>query len=127
MARSGTRSRSNPNPSRSGGRVRIDIAAERHQSDVLIDLALEEDLGTWFVRMGMSRRIGPAIRRLGDMLSHSYVHVKSPSCRRFLGRFPWAIVGRRLTKTLQLKRFARYACSELSNPSSYACSYESSR
>jgi N-acyl-D-aspartate/D-glutamate deacylase len=68
------------------GRTLGDIAAERHTTpgDLLIDLAVEEDLGTWFIRSDIGHADPAAV---GDLLAHPYVHVGASDGGAHVGSF----------------------------------------
>src|SRR6185503_10046132 len=56
------------------GRTLADIAAERETTpaELLVDLAVEEELGTWFIRADIGHSDPEAV---GSLLAHPYVHV----------------------------------------------------
>ncbi len=68
------------------GRTLGDIAAERGTtaSELLIDLALEEDLGTWFVRAGVGHSNPEAV---GALLANPLVHVGASDGGAHVGSF----------------------------------------
>lgn len=68
------------------GRTLGDVAAERGTSaaELLIDLSVEEDLGTWFIRDGVGHRDPAAV---GAMLKHPYVHVGASDGGAHVGSF----------------------------------------
>jgi N-acyl-D-aspartate/D-glutamate deacylase len=68
------------------GRTLGEIAAERGTtaSELIIDLAVEEDLGTWFVRSDIGHRDPKAV---GDLLSHPHVHVGASDGGAHVGSF----------------------------------------
>jgi N-acyl-D-amino-acid deacylase len=68
------------------GRTLGEIANERKTSpaELLIDLAVEEDLGTWFMRADIGHRDPTAV---GDLLSHPYVHVGASDGGAHVGSF----------------------------------------
>ena len=91
------------------GRTLGEIAAERKTSpaELLIDLAVEEDLGTWFMRADIGHRDPTAV---GDLLSHPYVHVGASDGGAHVGSFATygdtgLLLGRfvRDTKSLRLE------------------------
>ena len=63
-----------------------DVAKERGQGvpDAMIDLALSEDLHTWFGRMHVGHRNDDAV---GQMLAHPYVHVGAGDGGAHIGAF----------------------------------------
>jgi N-acyl-D-aspartate/D-glutamate deacylase len=68
------------------GRNIDDIARERGTShgDTLVDLALDEDLGTWFIRASIGHDNSPVV---GDLLAHPYVHVGASDGGAHVGSF----------------------------------------
>ncbi len=68
------------------GRTLGDIAAERGTTpaEALIDLAVEEDLGTWFVRSNIGHSDAKAV---GDLLAHPYVHIGASDAGAHVGSF----------------------------------------
>ncbi len=68
------------------GRTLGEVAAERGTTpaDLLIDLSLEEDLGTWFVRADIGHRDPEAV---GALLRHPYVHVGASDGGAHVGSF----------------------------------------
>jgi N-acyl-D-amino-acid deacylase len=68
------------------GRTLGDIAAERgtSASELLVDLAIEEDLGTWFIRSEIGHADPQAV---GDLLAHPYVHVGASDGGAHVGSF----------------------------------------
>ncbi len=68
------------------GRTIEDIARERNTTagDAVVDLALDEDLGTWFIRASTGHNNSPAI---GDLLAHPYVHVGASDGGAHVGSF----------------------------------------
>ena len=68
------------------GRTLGDIAAERNTSasELLVDLAIEEDLGTWFIRSDIGHADAPAV---GELLAHPYVHVGASDGGAHVGSF----------------------------------------
>ena len=68
------------------GRTLGDIAAERHTtaSQLFLDLSVEEDLGTWFMRADIGHRDPQAV---GEMLSHPLVHVGASDGGAHVGSF----------------------------------------
>lgn len=68
------------------GRTLGDIAADRGTSpaELLIDLSVEEDLGTWFMRVGVGHHDPAAV---GSILRHPYVHVGASDGGAHVGSF----------------------------------------
>ncbi|MEZ5250150.1 MAG: amidohydrolase family protein [Ilumatobacteraceae bacterium] len=68
------------------GRSIDDIARERGGShgDTIVDLALDEDLGTWFIRANIGHDNSPVV---GDLLAHPYVHVGASDGGAHVGSF----------------------------------------
>jgi len=68
------------------GRTLGDIAADRGTTpaELLVDLAVEEDLGTWFVRADIGHKDPKAV---GEMLAHPYVHVGASDGGAHVGSF----------------------------------------
>jgi N-acyl-D-aspartate/D-glutamate deacylase len=68
------------------GRSLADVARERGQGvpDAMIDLALSEDLYTWFGRIHVGHRDDAAV---GQMLAHPYVHVGAGDGGAHIGAF----------------------------------------
>ena len=68
------------------GRTLGEIADERGGSpgDLLIDLAVEEDLGTWFMRPDIGHNDADAV---GGLLAHPYVHVGASDGGAHVGSF----------------------------------------
>ena len=68
------------------GRTLGDIAAERGTTpaELLIDLAVEEDLGTWFIRADIGHADPKAV---GALLAHPYVHVGASDGGAHVGSF----------------------------------------
>lgn len=68
------------------GRNIDDIARERGTThgDTLVDLALEEDLGTWFIRANIGHNNSPVV---GELLAHPYVHVGASDGGAHVGSF----------------------------------------
>ncbi len=68
------------------GRTLGDIAGERGTTpaELLIDLAVEEDLGTWFVRRDIGHKNPEAV---GEMLAHPYVHIGASDGGAHVGSF----------------------------------------
>jgi len=68
------------------GRTLADIAAERRTTPgrLLVDLAVQEDLGTWFVRADIGHRDPVAV---GAMLAHPQVHVGASDGGAHVGSF----------------------------------------
>lgn len=63
-----------------------DIARSRNAShgDTVVDLALDEDLGTWFIRESIGHDNSPVV---GDLLAHPYVHVGASDGGAHVGSF----------------------------------------
>jgi N-acyl-D-aspartate/D-glutamate deacylase len=68
------------------GRNIDDIARERGTShgDTVVDLALDEDLGTWFIRASIGHDNSPVV---GDLLAHPFVHVGASDGGAHVGSF----------------------------------------
>ena len=68
------------------GRNIDDIARERKAThgDTLVDLVLDEDLGTWFIRESIGHDNSPVV---GDLLAHPYVHVGASDGGAHVGSF----------------------------------------
>lgn len=68
------------------GRTLGDVATERNSTpaETLIDLAVEEDLGTWFVRADIGHVDAQAV---GELLAHPYVHVGASDAGAHVGSF----------------------------------------
>ncbi len=68
------------------GRNIDDIARERGTThgDTLVDLALDEDLGTWFIRANIGHSNSPVV---GDLLAHPFVHVGASDGGAHVGSF----------------------------------------
>jgi N-acyl-D-aspartate/D-glutamate deacylase len=68
------------------GRTLAEVAKERGQSvpDAMIDLALDEDLHTWFARLHVGHRVDAEV---GAMLAHPYVHVGAGDGGAHIGAF----------------------------------------
>lgn len=68
------------------GRSLGDIAAERGTTpaELLIDLSVEEDLGTWFIRSDIGHTNAKAV---GDLLAHPFVHVGASDGGAHVGSF----------------------------------------
>ncbi len=68
------------------GRTLGDIAAERGTTaaELMIDLAVEEDLGTWYMRADIGHRDPAAV---GAMLAHPLVHVGASDAGAHVGSF----------------------------------------
>lgn len=68
------------------GRTIDDIARERGAShgDTVVDLALDENLGTWFIRANIGHNNSPVV---GDLLAHPYVHVGASDGGAHVGSF----------------------------------------
>ncbi len=68
------------------GRSIDEIAAERGAShgDTVVDLALDEDLGTWFIRESIGHNNSPVV---GALLAHPLVHVGASDGGAHVGSF----------------------------------------
>jgi N-acyl-D-amino-acid deacylase len=68
------------------GRTIADISAERGctPGDAVVDLALEEDLGTWFIRASIGHDNSPVI---GELLADPLVHVGASDGGAHVGSF----------------------------------------
>jgi N-acyl-D-aspartate/D-glutamate deacylase len=68
------------------GRTLADIASERDTTpaEMLVDLAVEEDLGTWFIRANIGHNDASAV---GPLLAHPYVHVGASDGGAHVGSF----------------------------------------
>ncbi len=68
------------------GRTLGEIAKERGCSvpDAMLDLALSEDLQTWFARINVGHRQDAAV---GEMLAHPYVHIGAGDGGAHIGAF----------------------------------------
>jgi N-acyl-D-aspartate/D-glutamate deacylase len=68
------------------GRTLGDIGKDRGTSpaQTLVDLAVEEDLGTWFIRSNIGHTDPKAV---GEMLSHPYVHIGASDAGAHVGSF----------------------------------------
>jgi N-acyl-D-amino-acid deacylase len=68
------------------GRTVDDIARERGTShgDTVVDLALDEDLRTWFIRASIGHDNSPVV---GDLLAHPFVHVGASDGGAHVGSF----------------------------------------
>lgn len=68
------------------GRDIDDIARERNTTagDAVVDLALDEDLGTWFIRAAIGHDNSPVV---GELLAHPYVHVGASDGGAHVGSF----------------------------------------
>ncbi|MGB0113439.1 MAG: amidohydrolase family protein [Ilumatobacteraceae bacterium] len=68
------------------GRNIDDIARERNSThgDTLLDLVLDEDLGTWFIRASIGHDNSPVV---GDLLAHPHVHVGASDGGAHVGSF----------------------------------------
>ncbi|MGI9031750.1 MAG: N-acyl-D-amino-acid deacylase family protein [Ilumatobacteraceae bacterium] len=68
------------------GRTLGEIAAERGTTaaQLLIDLSIDEQLGTWFQRAGIGHSDGPAV---GGLLAHPLVHVGASDGGAHVGSF----------------------------------------
>ena len=68
------------------GRTIDDIARERGctHGDAVLDLALDEELGTWFIRASIGHSNSPVV---GDLLAHPYVHVGASDGGAHVGSF----------------------------------------
>jgi N-acyl-D-aspartate/D-glutamate deacylase len=68
------------------GRALGDIAAERGTTpaQALVDIALDEDLGTWFIRADVGHVDASAV---GAMLAHPHVHIGASDAGAHVGSF----------------------------------------
>jgi N-acyl-D-aspartate/D-glutamate deacylase len=68
------------------GRTIDDIAGERGCShgDAVVDLALDEDLGTWFIRASVGHDNSQVV---GELLAHPFVHVGASDGGAHVGSF----------------------------------------
>ena len=68
------------------GRNIDDIARERGctHGDAVVDLALDEELGTWFIRASIGHSNSPVV---GDLLAHPNVHVGASDGGAHVGSF----------------------------------------
>lgn len=68
------------------GRTLGDVAAELKTTpaELLIDLSVQEDLGTWFIRSDIGHKNPQAV---GEMLAHPYVHVGASDGGAHVGSF----------------------------------------
>lgn len=68
------------------GRSIEDIAAERGctAGEAVVDLALDEQLGTWFIRANVGHDNSPVV---GDLLAHPFVHVGASDGGAHVGSF----------------------------------------
>ena len=68
------------------GRNIDSIATERGVShgDAIVDLALDEDLGTWFIRESIGHNNSPVV---GELLAHPFVHVGASDGGAHVGSF----------------------------------------
>jgi N-acyl-D-aspartate/D-glutamate deacylase len=68
------------------GRSIDDIARERGctHGDAVVDLALDENLGTWFIRASVAHDNSKAV---GELLSHPFVHVGASDGGAHVGSF----------------------------------------
>ncbi len=68
------------------GRTIDEIATERGTThgDTVVDLALEEDLGTWFIRESIGHNKSSVV---GDLLAHPLVHVGASDGGAHVGSF----------------------------------------
>ncbi len=68
------------------GRTLGDVAADRGSTpaETLIDLAVEEELGTWFMRANTGHNDAKAV---GDLLAHPYVHIGASDAGAHVGSF----------------------------------------
>ena len=68
------------------GRSVDDIARDRGTShgETILDLVLDEDLGTWFIRESIGHDNSPVV---GDLLAHPYVHVGASDGGAHVGSF----------------------------------------
>ena len=68
------------------GRSIDEIARERGASsgETVVDLTLDEDLGTWFIRESIGHNNSPVV---GELLAHPYVHVGASDGGAHVGSF----------------------------------------
>ena len=68
------------------GRSIDEIARERGTThgETVVDLALDEQLGTWFIRESIGHDNSPVV---GDLLAHPYVHVGASDGGAHVGSF----------------------------------------
>ena len=68
------------------GRTLGDVAADRGSTpaETLIDLAVEEELGTWFIRSNTGHNDAEAV---GGLLAHPYVHIGASDAGAHVGSF----------------------------------------
>ena len=68
------------------GRNIDDIARERNSThgDTVVDLAIEEELGTWFIRESIGHDNSPVV---GELLAHPLVHVGASDGGAHVGSF----------------------------------------
>ena len=68
------------------GRTLGEVAADRGTTaaEALLDLAIEEDLGTWFIRANTGHVDADAV---GGLLSHPYVHIGASDAGAHVGSF----------------------------------------
>jgi N-acyl-D-amino-acid deacylase len=68
------------------GRNIDDIARERGctHGDAVVDLALDEELGTWFIRASIGHQNSPVV---GELLAHPHVHVGASDGGAHVGSF----------------------------------------
>lgn len=68
------------------GRTIGEIAAERglSEGETLVDLALDENLGTWFIRESIGHNNSPVV---GELLAHPHVHVGASDGGAHVGSF----------------------------------------
>jgi N-acyl-D-aspartate/D-glutamate deacylase len=68
------------------GRTLGEVAEERGSTpaDLFVDLSVEEDLGTWFMRADIGHNDGDAV---GGLLAHPYVHVGASDGGAHVGSF----------------------------------------
>jgi len=68
------------------GRTLGDVATEvgTTPAELLIDLSVQEDLGTWFIRSDIGHKNPQAV---GEMLAHPYVHVGASDGGAHVGSF----------------------------------------
>ena len=73
-----------PRPRRSHARRDRRASAASTPADLLVDLSVEEDLGTWFMRADIGHNDADAV---GGLLAHPYVHVGASDGGAHVGSF----------------------------------------
>jgi N-acyl-D-aspartate/D-glutamate deacylase len=68
------------------GRTLGDVAAERGSTpaETMLDLAIDEDLGTWFMRSDIGH---VDIESVGSLLAHPFVHIGASDAGAHVGSF----------------------------------------